>query len=156
MRGCLVSFDALRCQPVIAAQISHQGGDHRLALQGNQATLLAAAERALAQVSARQTLESWSLASHNTPLCTHVGVQTDLRWVDEQSRWPGLAALDRVETTRYSADEPPQPQAVRYYPSSRATLKPAQATAAIRYHWAIENKFHWHLDVTLGGRVLSM
>ena len=35
------------------------------------------------------------------------------------------------------------------YLSSRATLTPAQATAAVRDQWAIENKRHWHLDVTL-------
>ncbi len=149
VRGCLVSLDALGCQPAIAAQISQQGGDYLLALKGNQATLLAEAERALAQVPARQTLETWSLASHNTPLCTRVRVQTDLRWVDEEGRWPGLAALVRVETTRHPADGPAQPQAVRYYLSSRASLTPAQATAAVRDHWAIENKLHWHLDVTL-------
>lgn len=150
VRGCLVSLDALSCQPAIAAQICQQGGDYLLALKGNQATLLAEAERALAQVPARQTLKSWSLASHNTPLCTQVSVQTDLRWVDEAGRWPGLAALVRVATTRHPVDGPPQPQAVRYYLSSRATLTPAQATAAVRDHWAIENKLHWHLDVTLG------
>ncbi len=79
VRGCLVSLDALGCQPAVAAQINQQGGDYLLDLKGNQATLLAEAERALAQVPARQTLESWSLASHNTLLCTRVGVQTDLR-----------------------------------------------------------------------------
>ncbi len=55
----------------------------------------------------------------------------------------------RVETSRHPADGPAQPQAVRYYLSSRAALTPAQATAAVRGHWAIENKLHWHLDVTL-------
>ncbi|WP_035559885.1 ISAs1 family transposase [Hymenobacter sp. IS2118] len=150
VRGCLVSLDALSCQPAIAAQICQQGGDYLLALKENQATLLAEAERALAQVPARQTLESWSLASHNTPLCTQVSVQTDLRWVDEEGRWPGLAALVRVATTRHPVDGPAQSQAVRYYLSSRASLTPAQATAAVRDHWAIENKLHWHLDVTLG------
>lgn len=149
VRGCLVSLDALGCQPAIAAQISQQGGDYLLALKGNQATLLAEAERALAQVPAQQTQQTWSLASYNTPLCTRVSVQTDLRWVDEEGRWPALAALVRVETTRHPVQGPPQPQAVRYYLSSRATLTPAQATAAVRGHWAIENKLHWHLDVTL-------
>lgn len=149
VRGCLVSLDALGCQPAIAGQICQQGGDYLLALKGNQATLLAEAQRALALVPAAQMQQTWSLASHNTPLCTRVGVQTDLRWVDEEGRWPGLAALVQVETSRYPADGPPQPQAVRYYLSSRATLTPAQASIAVRDHWAIENKLHWHLDVTL-------
>ena len=149
VRGGLVSLEALGCQPAIAGQICQQGGDYLLALTGNQPALLAEAERALAQVPARQRLETWSLASHHTPLCTRVGVQTALRWVDEAGRWPGLAALVRVETTRHPADGLPQPPAVRYYLSSRPTLTPAQATAAGRDHWAIANKLPWHLDVTL-------
>lgn len=150
VRGCLVSLDALSCQPAIAAQITQQGGDYLLALKGNQAGLLAEVERALKQVPAANALQTWSLASGNTPLCTRVGVQTDLRWVDEQGRWPGLAALVQVQTTRHPVTGPAQPQPVRYYLSSRSGLTPLQAQAAVRGHWAIENKLHWHLDVTLG------
>ncbi|WP_193427140.1 transposase [Hymenobacter lapidarius] len=40
VRGCLVSLDALGCQPAIAAQIGKQGADYLLALKGNQGTLL--------------------------------------------------------------------------------------------------------------------
>src|SRR4051794_28369155 len=36
LRGCLVSLDALACQPEIAAQIADRGGDYLLALKGNQ------------------------------------------------------------------------------------------------------------------------
>lgn len=115
----------------------------------SQARLLAEAERALDQVSAAKELETWGLASPNTPLCTRVAVQTDLRWVDETGRWPSLAALVRVQTTRHPRTGPAQPQPVRYYLRSRASLTPAQAQAAVRGHWAIENKLHWHLDVTL-------
>src|SRR3712207_7126018 len=36
LRGCLVSLDALACQPHLAGQITARGGDYRLALKGNQ------------------------------------------------------------------------------------------------------------------------
>jgi predicted transposase YbfD/YdcC len=36
LRGCLVSLDALACQPEIAAQITGRGGDYLLALKSNQ------------------------------------------------------------------------------------------------------------------------
>src|SRR5215212_10479479 len=36
LRGCLISLDALACQPEIAAQITGRGGDYLLALKGNQ------------------------------------------------------------------------------------------------------------------------
>ena len=79
-----------------------------------------------------------------------VAVQADLRRVDEAGRWPGLAALVRVDTTRYPADGPAQLQPARYYLSSQAGLGAEQALEAVRGHWAVENQLHWHLDVTLG------
>src|ERR671932_2240297 len=36
LRGCLVSLDALACQPGIAERIVARGGDHLLALEGNR------------------------------------------------------------------------------------------------------------------------
>lgn len=76
-------------------------------------------------------------------------MQTDLRWVDEAGRWPQLAALVRVETLRCLPTSEAQAHPVRYYLSSRAGLSAAQALAAVRGHWAIDNHLHWHLDATL-------
>ncbi len=76
-------------------------------------------------------------------------MQTDLRWVDEDGRWPQLAALVRVETVRYPADSPPPPQAPRYYLRSQPDLTASHALTAVRGHWAVENQLHWQLDVTL-------
>ena len=149
VRGALVSLDARGCQPAIAGQIIDQGGDYLLALKGNQAGLRAEAARALDAAPAANTFQAWDWAARNTPLHYQVRVQSDLRWVDEDGRWPGLATLVRVETTRHPADGPPVVQPVREYLTSRAGLTPQQAHAAVRGHWAIENKLHWHLDVTL-------
>ena len=147
--GTLVSLDALGCPPAIAGRIRQQGGDYRLALKGNQAGLRAEADRALDALPAANVFETGDFAAHNTPIRYRVGVQTDLRWVDEAGRWPDLAVLVRVETTRHPVGSAAEPPVVRDYLSSRAALTPAQAHAAVRGHWAIENKLHWHLDVTL-------
>jgi len=146
--GALVSLDALGCQPAIAAQIQQQGGHYLLALKQNQPTLCAEAERAFERVVPQHTATGW--ASQNTPVRWQVAVQPDLRWVDEAGRWPGLAVLVRVETTRYPAAGPAQLQAPRYYLSSQPGLCAEQALDAVRGHWAVENQLHWHLDVTLG------
>lgn len=144
--GTLVSLDALGCQPALAGQIVAQGGHYLLALKQNQPGLYADAERALAGVVPQHTATGW--ASHNTPVRWQVSVQHDLRWVDEDQRWPALAALVRVETSRYAGDTP-QAQPARYYLSSQPTLTATQALEAVRGHWAVENQLHWHLDVTL-------
>ena len=146
--GALVSLDALGCQPGIARQITAQGGHYLLALNQNQPSLRAEAERAFTGVAPGH--EAWGWAAGNVPIRWQVSVQTDLRWVDEAGRWPQLAALVRVETLRCPATAPAAAQPVRYYLSSRARLSAAQAQTAVRGHWAIENQLHWHLDVTLG------
>lgn len=149
LRGALVSLDALSCQPAIAQQILAQGGDYLLGLQANQAALLAETERHTDPLPATQAWTRWAYAADGTPVQYHVWTQTDLRWVDEDGRWPGLAALVRIETTSRPAAGPPQVHQ-RYYLSSRAGLTPAQADGFVRGHWAIENALHWQLDVTFG------
>jgi len=149
LRGALVSLDALSCQPAIAQQILDQGGDYLLGLKANQAALLAETERHTDPLPATQAWTRWAYAADGTPVQYHVWTQTDLRWVDEDGRWPGLAALVRIETTSRPAAGPPQVHQ-RYYLSSRAGLTPAQADGFVRGHWAIENALHWQLDVTFG------
>ena len=148
LRGALVSLDALSCQPTIAQQITEQGGDYLLGLKANQPTLLAEAERHTAALPAAQAHTRWAFAADGVPVRYRVWVEHDLRWVDEDGRWPGLQTLVRVETSR----QPDGTQPIvnqRYYISSRA-LTPAQADAFVRGHWAIENALHWQLDVTFG------
>ena len=148
VRGALVSIDALGCQPPIAAQIHQQGGDYLLAVKANQPGLLAEVERALAPEVAPAGERRWG--AYNVPQYTQVAVVAAPWWVNEDKRWPALATLVRVETTTYPPGQPPQRQAARYYISSRVGLTAEQALAAVRGHWAIENKLHWQLDVTFG------
>ena len=148
VRGALVSLDALGCQPAIAQQIIQQGGDYLLGLKANQPTLLHEVIRQTEALPVEQATTRWAYAGDGTPLRYRVWTHTDLQWVDENGRWPGLQTLVRVETRRYPDESQPVVQQ-RYYISSRA-LKPAQADAAVRGHWAIENALHWHLDVTFG------
>lgn len=100
LSGALVSLDALSCQPEIARQIVAQGADYLLGLKANQPTLLAEAERHTAALPAAQAHTRWAYAADRTPVRYRVWAQTDLRWVDEDGRWPGLQTLVRVETSR--------------------------------------------------------
>jgi hypothetical protein len=69
------------------------------------------------------------------PCAYRVWTHSDLRWVDEDGRWPALHTLVRVETLRPPAAAPAEQATVqqRYYISSRA-LTPAQADACVRGH----------------------
>ena len=147
LRGALVSLDARSCQPAIAQQITAQGGDYLVGLKANQASLLAEGERHTLVLPDNQAFTRWAYAADRTPVCYQVWTQADLRWVDEDGRWPGLATLVRVQTTpQLTGNEPVSSQ--RYYLSSRVGLPPEQADGFVRGHWAIENALHWQLDVT--------
>ena len=71
-------------------------------------------------------------------------LQGDRRFPGEL-RLPGAACLVRAQT-RVEARGATRTE-TRYFISSRA-LSAADAAAAIRDHWAIENRLHWVLDVT--------
>ncbi|HMQ64749.1 MAG TPA: ISAs1 family transposase, partial [Amaricoccus sp.] len=60
-------------------------------------------------------------------------------------RLPGAACLIRAETRVESRGA--TRTETRYFISSRA-LTATDAAAAVRGHWAIENRLHWVLDVT--------
>lgn len=149
LRGALVSLDALSCQPTVAAQIRAQGGDYLLGLKANQPSLLAAVERQTQLLPEAAAFTRWAYAADRTPLRYQVWTHCDLRWVDQDGRWPELATLVRVQTTSHAAEKE-RTICNRYYISSRAALTPEQADGFVRGHWAIENALHWQLDVTFG------
>jgi len=78
-------------------------------------------------------------------------VLREVDWLDGARRFPGelrlpgTACLVRAETR--VASRGASRTETRFFASSRA-LSAADAAAAIRGHWAIENSLHWLLDVT--------
>src|ERR687883_51148 len=152
LRGCLVSLDALACQPGIAERIVAQGGDYLLALKGNR-------RKAHAEVEAWFAANAFALGASLRPCfdafedghgrlvrrrvfaCPDVGVLTTLK------DWPGLRAVLAVETIRGIPGRGKVTAEVRQHLSS-AELPPAALAAAIRNHWRIGNGLHWILDVT--------
>ena len=81
-----------------------------------------------------------------------MAVLREIDWLDGAPPLPGRAAPARRRLPR-SAPRPASRAAgatrteTRYFISSRA-LTATDAAAAVREHWAIENRLHWVLDVT--------
>ena len=152
LRGCLVSLDALACQPAIAERITARGGDYLLTLKGNR-------RKAHAEVKAWFAANAFALGGSLRPCldafddghgrlvrrrvfaCPDVGVFATL------ADWPGLRAVLAVETIRGIPGRGKVTAEIRHYLSS-AALPPEALAAAIRRHWGIENGLHWVLDVT--------
>src|SRR3954447_10175320 len=151
LAGCLVSLDALACQPGIAERIVGGGGDYLLALKGNR-------KKAHAEVRDWFATNAFALGGSLRPFfdafddghgrlvrrrvfaCPDVGVFATL------ADWPGLRAVLAVETIRGIPGRGKVTAEIRHYLSS-AALPPEAMAAAIRNHWRVENGLHWVLDV---------
>jgi predicted transposase YbfD/YdcC len=151
LAGCLVSLDALACQPAIAERIVGRGGDYLLALKGNR-------RKAHAEVKAWFAANAFALGaslrpcfdafdeSHGRLVRRRVFACADLAPFATLRDWPGLARVVAVETIRGIPGRGKVTAEIRHYLSS-AALPPEVLAAAIRNHWRIENGLHWVLDV---------
>ncbi len=163
LKGALVSIDAVATNAEIARAIAAQGAGWLLAVKANQPTLRAEVEAAFAEAGNEDGHGHEDRDGARLDTCTELDkghgrveerrttVLREIDWLDGARRFPGelrlpgaaclVRAETRVETKGMTRTE------TRYFASSRA-LAAADAAAAIRGHWAIENRLHWVLDVT--------
>ena len=73
-------------------------------------------------------------------------VSTDIDWLQAAHRWPGLAAIGKVERSRETTAKTSIETA--YYLLSTA-LSAARFNEVVREHWGVENRLHWRLDVVM-------
>ena len=71
---------------------------------------------------------------------------TDIDWLQENHRWPGLAAIGKVVHTRETAAKTTTETA--YYLLSTA-LSGERFNEVVRSHWGVENRLHWRPDVVM-------
>jgi predicted transposase YbfD/YdcC len=150
LKGALVSIDAIATNAAIAQAITEQGADYLLAVKANQPTLRAEVEAAFAEAPALETCITLD-KGHGRIEERRTAVLRETNWLAGARRFPGelrlpsatclIRAEARVETKGAVRTE------TRYFISSRA-LTATDAAAAVREHWAIENRLHWVLDVT--------
>src|SRR3954453_1378922 len=139
LAGCLVSLDALACQPGIAERIVGRGGDYLLALKGNR-------KKAHAEVKAWFAANAFALGAPLRPcfdafddgygrlVRRRVFACADLAPFAAPADWPGLATVVAVETIRGIPGRGKVKAEIRHYLSS-AKLPPEALAAAIRSHW---------------------
>lgn len=150
LNGCLVTIDAMGCQKDIAEKIVESDADYMLAVKDNQPKLAEAVEAAFETALAKP---EFAASCHETSNKGHGRLEVRRCWtmnVDPEcgrpfDQWKGLAGLVRVESQRTIANT--TSRECRYYITSRVNFRPADALAASRAHWGIENQLHWVLDV---------
>ena len=147
LKGAIVTTDALNCQRAVAQQIVDQSGDYALALKSNQGTLHADVSLYLDDPAsdvgtAKPTVD----ADHGRIETRTATVSTDIAWLQEKHRWPGLATIGKVVRTRETPAKTTTETA--YYLLSTA-CSPERFNEVVRSHWEVENKLHWRLDVVM-------
>jgi predicted transposase YbfD/YdcC len=151
LKGCIITIDAMGCQTAIAGAIYDQKGDYVLGLKGNQATLHDEAMNFFDQVIEVKAEEAGCSYAKTTEK-DHgrieeraIWVTSDLEWLGNIEAWKGLKSLICIRSTRHEKGKTTIEK--RYYISSLKTTA-ERFGQIIRLHWGIENKLHWHLDVT--------
>jgi len=159
LRGATVTIDAMGCQTKIAEEIVRQGGDYLLAVKDNQPTLAWDIELTFADAldsSPRTDDHSQPLLVETTSETTKghgrveertVHVCRDLSFLTTANRWPGLALVAMVVSTRTDRSTGKFSTERRYYIGSDTTASAVKIAKVIRRHWGIENELHWVLDM---------
>lgn len=151
LNGCLVTIDAMGCQKDIADKILDANADYMLAVKDNQPKLAAAIEAVFETALADPT---FAAACHETRDKGHGRIEVRRCWtldIDAKcgfpfDQWRGLCGIVCIESQRTIGTK--TSREFRYYITSRSTFSSADALAAARSHWGIENQLHWVLDVS--------
>lgn len=152
--GCIVTIDAMGCQTQIAQQIRDRKADYLLRVKDNQSHLKDdivewfgyGDERGFAtmQMDFHRTTHKTS-GRIEVRQCWVVTDPVAFEYIRHYDGWPDLHSIIRVQRERREGDQITSDTA--YYISS-LTANAATILDATQHHWAIENSFHWVLDVT--------
>jgi len=151
--GCIVTIDAMGCQTKIAQTIRDEKAEYVLRVKDNQAHL-------------HQDLQDWfdyadkiqfanmNSTYHETVNKAHGRIEIRRCWaiadpvafeyISHWDNWVDLHSLVRIQRERHIGAQVQRETA--YYISSLPN-DAARILAATRAHWAVENSFHWVLDV---------
>jgi predicted transposase YbfD/YdcC len=151
LRQAVVTIDAMGCQKDIAEKIRSKRGDYVLAVKKNQSQLHQDIREAF-ELSEHEGCGKLKAAFHEEIDSGHGRIEirrirqsTNLKWVPAAKDWKGAKSFAMVESERHIGDK--ITMEIRYFISS-LPLDAPRMLAAIRSHWAIENRMHWVLDMT--------
>lgn len=146
LKGQTVTADAIHCQKETAQAILDKGASYILGFKSNRFAMYDDAvlfldDPALVVDDEVETTD----ADHGRLETRRLRISYDVAWLAEQSAFPGLHGLADLIATREKADGKIETSRRLYLLSHKMTA--AQALAAVRAHWTIENQLHWVLDV---------
>lgn len=151
LKGAVVSIDAIGCQKAIAATIADRQATYLLSLKKNQKHSFEQVEDSFrfATATSSSSSQEWEYdhGRYETRKCTVLSLSQEQQH-ELFGQWKDLRHLIRVEASRQSSKG--SSKQIRYYLSNASCSEAGYFNKLVRGHWSIENRLHWHLDVTFG------
>ncbi len=149
LKDCIITADALNCQKAIAEKTREKKADYVLAIKGNHPEAYDEIRRFMdRQVENTAPIYEMPLdKAHGRLESRKFWISEDIDWFEARGAWAGLKSICAVEAVREMAGTGESATTRRYYISSLGTKDAERIASAIRGHWAIENEFHWCLDM---------
>ena len=149
----IITWDALNTQKANVEVIKNKKGDYVVPIKKNHPNFNADLElyfdeEIQEQIIAGKSNSSYLKQEEKSHSCfiTYEYFQTsDIKWYQEYKEWKGLNTFGMVKKTIIKDYETKVEK--RYYISS-LNVDINLFSKAIRNHWNVENKLHWHLDFT--------
>lgn len=149
----IITWDALNTQKANVEAIINKKGDYVVPIKKNHPNFNADLELYFDEEIQEQIIAGKSNSSYlkqeeksNSCFITYEYFQTgDIKWYQDYKEWKGLNTFGMVKKTIIKDNETKIEK--RYYISS-LDININDFSRAIRNHWSVENKLHWHLDFT--------
>lgn len=157
IQGCIVTWDALNTQKDNVTAVKKAKAKYVVPIKGNHPLFhqdlidyFDEDEQNLIISEKPNTKYKKEFEYKNGASITYEYFQTsNIKWYDDYENWEDLTTIGMVKKTIVSTINGKEETTVecRYYIAS-IDLNIELFKEAIRKHWSVENKLHWHLDVT--------
>lgn len=152
IEGCVVTIDAMGCQKEIVKQIVEKKADYVIALKENQGNLYQeskdyldwAERKGFKEIKFDYDKSEWE-KNHGRIEQRRCWVTSEIEWIEGREDWQNLQTIVMVESEREVIGG--KTSIKRRYFISSLEAKAEPILKAVRGHWAIENEFHWCLDI---------
>jgi len=153
IKDTIITWDALNTQKSNIEAVKNKKGEYVVPVKKNHPNFNADLElyfdmKMQEQIIAGKINTGYLKQKEKSHSCfiTYEYFQTnDIKWYHEYKEWKGLKSFGMVKKTIIKNNQ--TTVEYRYYISS-LNININDFSKAIRNHWSVENKLHWHLDFT--------
>lgn len=153
LKDVIITWDALNTQTKNVKKVIELGGDYVVPVKENQGNLYKDLELYFKDLKLEQIAVGNSDStyikqiekSHSSLIIYEYYQTSDVSWYFDADKWERMASIGLVKKTIEKNGK--QVIEKRYYISS-LDVNINNFANAIRNHWSVENKLHWHLDFT--------